>query len=962
MKALEFRIVRELRGATVWRRLVAQVSNLRYTFRRTNIGKIGGLGFFILVWVAGQAGLAAELGRHTLDALEAPSVAMGRPAPNPGGFLRLAAAEVPSPDAAQPVAQPDWVWFEAEPAGGEDDDALSAGRMLWVGPGGSIQKTVVVPAPGTYQLWVRKFWNPQAIRWRVGGGESWQESRSQSLTDLVILGNEAGRRVGWFHAGSVQIEGGAQAFRLEVLAGDGNTTAYDCFLLTPGPFMPRGKLKPGEKLTIAQPGWFAFQPEADPFTESPIDLRYLNEREAGAQGYIRVQGESFVHERTGVPVRFWAVNAGMGVVRFERSEVDRYARGLAKRGVNLVRVHGPIYRGSGRGFGEIDTNLVDRLHEFVWALKREGIYTGLSIYFPLWVRLDSSQPQFAGYTGQHPFALLYFHAEFQRRYREWWRYLLTTRNPHTGLALKDDPAVAFAEMVNEDSTLFWTFDPHKGAQGNLPEAQRALLERQFGDWLRARYPDQTLAQIQTAAWGGTGSVQDDFAAGRVGFRSLWDMFNQRTRRDQDTARFLTELMQRFYRETYAYLKEELGYRGLVYGSNWKTASDRYLGPLDKYANLAGDFYDRHGYFGGIHTGPNAAWNLEVGQTYDDRSALDFRAADGTGVDFENPLFDLSYQGRPSTISEVNWPLPNRYRADMILVGAAYGSLQGSDALVWFAAGSPAWDGLPGKFALQTPVVLGQFPAAAVLYRQGLVRPGPVVVDLGLAVADLYALKGAPLPGLQNLDALRARDLPVGGTAPQASGIDPLAFLVGRCNASFVESGAAQSRLVDLAPYIDRDARRVTSHTGELEWHWGVGKVIVNAPGAQGATGFLRAAERIELADVAIESSLDYGAMLLVALDGQPIRRSAKLLLQVASEEQPYQWATEPAAGRRTIAHRGSPPVMVRELAGRVLLKRPDADSLTVTPLDANGYRQGRRWRGAGELTLEPDTLYYLFEK
>ena len=43
----------------------------------------------------------------------------------------------------------------------------------------------------------------------------------------------------------------------------------------------------------------------------------------------------------------------------------------------------------------------------------------------------------------------------------------------------------------------------------------------------------------------------------------------------------------------------------------------------------------------------------------------FRTADGAGDDFGNPLFDLIYQRRPSTITEVNWPLPNRYRADMI---------------------------------------------------------------------------------------------------------------------------------------------------------------------------------------------------------------------------------------------------------------------------------------------------------
>lgn len=70
-------------------------------------------------------------------------------------------------------------------------------------------------------------------------------------------------------------------------------------------------------------------------------------------------------------------------------------------------------------------------------------------------------------------------------------------------------------------------------------------------------------------------------------------------------------------------------------SNWKTASAQYLDPLDKYANAVADFYDRHGYFGGLHQGPNSAWNIEVNQTYDDRSALKFRFADGGTEDFSN---------------------------------------------------------------------------------------------------------------------------------------------------------------------------------------------------------------------------------------------------------------------------------------------------------------------------------------
>src|ERR1051325_10122152 len=82
----------------------------------------------------------------------------------------------------------------------------------------------------------------------------------------------------------------------------------------------------------------------------------------------------------------------------------------------------------------------------------------------------------------HPFSLLFFHPEFQRIYRGWWKTILETPNPHTGVPLGKDPAVACLEIVNEDSNLFWTF-----AAKNIPAEEMVIIERQFADWLKAKY-------------------------------------------------------------------------------------------------------------------------------------------------------------------------------------------------------------------------------------------------------------------------------------------------------------------------------------------------------------------------------------------------------------------------------------------------------------------------------------------
>ena len=80
--------------------------------------------------------------------------------------------------------------------------------------------------------------------------------------------------------------------------------------------------------------WFAFDPPADLFSESAIDLRSLNEKFAGEHGVIAARGDEFIHSANGQPVRFWAVNGPPGDLRGDA--LKQCARRLAKYGVNLA--------------------------------------------------------------------------------------------------------------------------------------------------------------------------------------------------------------------------------------------------------------------------------------------------------------------------------------------------------------------------------------------------------------------------------------------------------------------------------------------------------------------------------------------------------------------------------------------------------------------------------------------------
>jgi len=277
------------------------------------------------------------------------------------------------------------------------------------------------------------------------------------------------------------------------------------------------------------PGWFPFDPLRDPLTESPIDLRFLNEKFAGEHGFIAARDGHFVHSATGQPVRFWAVN-GPPQENVDRASLRRTGRLLAKYGVNLVRRHGPVFDDD----GELSQEAVKRAIAIVEEMKAEGIYTHLSIYFPLWFRPRADHPWLKGYDGKtHPFAALMFNPQFQEKYREWWKGVLTTPSATTGKPLIEEPALFGLELQNEDSFFFWTFDVK-----NIPDPQLRLVEKMFGDWVVKKYGS---LQAAFTAWNSEKLNRDVPAEGRVAFRPLWNIFSQKTARDQDTAAFLFEV-------------------------------------------------------------------------------------------------------------------------------------------------------------------------------------------------------------------------------------------------------------------------------------------------------------------------------------------------------------------------------------------------------------------------------------
>jgi hypothetical protein len=327
--------------------------------------------------------------------------------------------------------------------------------------------------------------------------------------------------------------------------------------------------------------------------------------------------------------------------------------------------------------------------------------------------------------------------------------------------------------------------------------------------------------------------------------------------------------------------------------------------------------------------------------------------------------DPHYDGKPSMISETTFCRPNRFRSEAPLYFAAYGALQDSDCIVHFAFDGSRWSVKPGfwmqQWTLMTPAMMGQFPAAALIYRRGLISPGTVLAEVRLNKEDLLQLKGTPLPQDAALDELRLADVPQGAEVKPGQRIDPLIHYAGRVNVSFVNEPGS-TKVVNLAPFVDHAKKTVTSDTGELKLDYGKGVLTVNAARAQAVSGALKLAGETELKDLSAISDLELGHIMAVSLDDQPLATSGRILLQVMSEEQETGHQIEPVSETvKRIINIGADPWQVRELKGTVRFKRADAAQLKVTALDFNGYPAGSAGTGEG-IKLQPATMYYLITR
>ncbi|MFY0729826.1 glycosyl hydrolase family 5 [Pseudomonas sp. NFX15] len=411
---------------------------------------------------------------------------------------------------------------------------------------------------------------------------------------------------------------------------------------------------------------------------SPVDLSFLNaqEKPAGKRGFVKASGEQLLFADN-TPARFWGTNlSAYTLFRTPDDAIKLQAKRLSALGFNLVRLHHhdspwvfPNIFGDGNVVRDTQQLSADSLKKLDWwikCLKDEGIYVWLDMHVE---RAFTADDNILGFdelpknskNGADLKGYAYVNGTIQNAMKRFADAYLSHVNTFTGLAYKDDPAIAAILLTNEDDVT------HHYGNALLPDKKVAKHSKLY------------MAEAEAFA------TKNNLPANQT-WRS-WEPGPAKL--------FLNDLEQRFNVDMIKHLRK-LGVKvPIATTSSWGGNGLSSLPAL-----TAGDVIDVHSYGGSGQLEKNPLISEGI---------VNWIAA-GQVV------------GKPLTVTEWNnepFPTPDRHSLPLYMAGTA--SHQGWDALMQYAYSQEPltgeWMTADNWHAYNDPAMLATLPAAALLYRR-----------------------------------------------------------------------------------------------------------------------------------------------------------------------------------------------------------------------------------------------------
>jgi len=334
---------------------------------------------------------------------------------------------------------------------------------------------------------------------------------------------------------------------------------------------------------------------------------------------------------------------------FRRRAVE-YAAAARRQGYNFFRAHCLdewLMTDSARAL-EPDRKWRDRWDFLTAELKKQGTYLQL-VVFSFGLYSASGDETKRNFERRNVHKLMFYAGrEWERqRFRDGAKLLLEHVNPYTGMAWKDDPAIAAIEFYNEQYSGFAMLDQIRELD---PEAYRFYLTRWSG-WLQKRYAGKPLSARPPELRSGFDNPPPGGSAASAGLNNDYALFRL------DCIRECNEWSTQTLRD--------LGYRGLV------TQNGNYQLYNAAAAWQSLPAVDCHSYY--KHpTGWSASGSM-VGQ----ESAV----AEAAG--YFRALNSMRLYGRPFFVGEYNHCFWNPWQHELPLAFTAYAAFQDYSALaIW----------------------------------------------------------------------------------------------------------------------------------------------------------------------------------------------------------------------------------------------------------------------------------------
>ncbi len=598
-------------------------------------------------------------------------------------------------------------------------------------------------------------------------------------------------------------------------------------------------------------GWFEFViPDLDT-SATVVDMSFLNPEVAGSSGFITVRDGHFIDGK-GERIRFFGTNLTFNSCFPDKETAVAIAARLKKLGMNIVRFHHMDNHSSPGGIWdqtmkELDPGQLEKLDWLVYQLKLHGIYSNLNTH------VSRNYPG-AEYKDRNMFlfgkGLDQFYRPYIEMQKDYAGKLLTHKNPYTGNAYADEPAVAFVEVNNENSLV----DHWRRLTELNPDHKKALTGL-WQAWLKSNPSYISKPGYSTEL---ITIIKNYDKATDTGREMLWH--------------FLMDTEFSYAKEMTDYYRNDLKIHALICETQ---ASYSGVAGVRREAHVS-DFIDMHAYW--EHPSfPGTSWSRTDWNIRNSSMVTDKKA--GTLPRFGQHRVE----GMPLTITEYDHPAPNFFCAEMFPMLNTVAAFQDYDGIYHFTFDAPYGEGRIDNFFSSAGHPLKQIfvPAGAVLFRMGAVKPGTERIRLGLP------------------------DDAVAGELTKTG--ESTGFRVTSMNNIWTRAGADNALTVLKSMSVDTKAKELklsgqvtipdgpwVSETGEISWDTrdSLNAVFkVNAPASKIAIGYI-GGKTVDLGSVTLRMDTtknNWATITLTSLDGKPVEESSKVLLVAAGRVENANW-------------------------------------------------------------------------